>query len=148
MRLQQCLVAVRRKVEDVTCRQADPCVPSSDHGQQRGNPHFGDAGLVLARGIAAALLARERTGRGTTVDLLLLGMAMCSMAAGIAVSMDAGEVTPSLPRAPRFTPLAGTYRTADGRWIVLGLLVAAPVDVPDEIARRFPGAAIPSGRAG
>jgi hypothetical protein len=33
-------------------------------------------------------------------------------------------------------------------WIVLGLLVAAPVDVPDEIARRFPGAAIPSGRAG
>lgn len=85
---------------------------------------FGDstAGLVLAGGIAAALLARERTGRGTTVDLSLLGMGMWSMAAGIAGAMDAGEVTPSMPRAPRFNPLAGTYRTADGRWIVLGLL--------------------------
>ena len=85
---------------------------------------FGDgtAGLVLAGGIAAALLARERTGRGTTVDLSLLGLGMWSMASSISGAMDAGAPSPRMPRAPRFNPLAGTYRTADGRWIALGLL--------------------------
>ncbi len=85
---------------------------------------FGDstAGIVLAGGIAAALFARERTGRGTTVDLSLLGMGMWSMASAISGSMAAGTPAPRMPRAPRFNPLAGTYGTADGRWIALGLL--------------------------
>lgn len=85
---------------------------------------FGDgtAGLALAGGIAAALLQRERTGAGTTVDLSLLGLGMWSMASAITGSMHAGEALPRLPRAPAFNPLAGTYRTADGRWIALGML--------------------------
>jgi crotonobetainyl-CoA:carnitine CoA-transferase CaiB-like acyl-CoA transferase len=85
---------------------------------------FGDstAGLALAGGISAALLARERTGEATTVDLSLLGMGMWSMASAITGAMMQGEPAAPMPRIPAFNPLAGTYRTADGRWIVLGLL--------------------------
>jgi crotonobetainyl-CoA:carnitine CoA-transferase CaiB-like acyl-CoA transferase len=85
---------------------------------------FGDstAGLALAGGIAAALLKRERTGEPTTVDLSLLGMGMWSMASAITGAMMNGESAEPLPRVPAFNPLAGTYRSQDGRWIVLGLL--------------------------
>jgi crotonobetainyl-CoA:carnitine CoA-transferase CaiB-like acyl-CoA transferase len=85
---------------------------------------FGDstAGLALAGGIAAALLARERTGEPTTVDLSLLGMGMWSMASAISGALMQSESATPLPRVPLFNPLAGTYRSQDGRWIVLGLL--------------------------
>lgn len=85
---------------------------------------FGDstAGLALAGGIAAALLARERTGEATTVDLSLLGMGMWSMAAAVTGAMYHGAPAAKMPRVPAFNPLAGTYRTQDDRWIVLGLL--------------------------
>jgi crotonobetainyl-CoA:carnitine CoA-transferase CaiB-like acyl-CoA transferase len=85
---------------------------------------FGDstAGLALAGGIAAALLQRERTGVATTVDLSLLGMGMWSMASAISGAMRHGEPAAKMPRVPPFNPLAGTYRTRDDRWVVLGLL--------------------------
>ncbi|MAG30628.1 MAG: carnitine dehydratase [Deltaproteobacteria bacterium] len=85
---------------------------------------FGDStgGLALAGGIAAALLARERTGQPTTVDLSLLGLGMWAMASAISGSMMQGECATPLPRVPAFNPLAGTYPTRDGRWLVLGLL--------------------------
>jgi crotonobetainyl-CoA:carnitine CoA-transferase CaiB-like acyl-CoA transferase len=85
---------------------------------------FGDssAGLALAGGISAALLARERTGEPTTVDLSLLGMGMWSMASAISGAMMHGETATPLPRVPAFNPLAGTYASRDGRWVVLGLL--------------------------
>lgn len=85
---------------------------------------FGDtsAGLALAGGIAAALLARERTGEATTVDLSLLGMGLWSMASAVSGAMMNGEAATPMSRVPAFNPLAGTYRTQDGRWVVLGLL--------------------------
>ncbi len=85
---------------------------------------FGDstAGLALAGGIAAALLARERTGEATTVDLSLLGLGAWSMAGSIHGTLRQGEAPAPLPRVPAFNPLAGTFRTQDDRWIVLGLL--------------------------
>ena len=97
-------------------------------GAERPSPMpsgaFGDstAGLVLAGGIAAALLSRERTGEPTTVDLSLLGMGMWSMASALSGAMMNGMPAEPLPRVPAFNPLAGTYRTRDGRWIALGLL--------------------------
>ncbi|MEZ4291406.1 MAG: CoA transferase [Myxococcota bacterium] len=80
------------------------------------------AGLALAGGIAAALLARERTGEAQTVDLSLLGLGTWSMASAIAGALMQGENAKPMPRVPAFNPLAGTYRTRDGRWVVLGLL--------------------------
>lgn len=85
---------------------------------------FGDStgGLALAGGIAAALLARERTGEPTTVDLSLLGLGLWSMASAVTGAMMNGEPAQPLPLVPAFNPLAGTYRTQDDRWVVLGLL--------------------------
>ncbi len=85
---------------------------------------FGDSagGLALAGGISAALLARERTGEATTVDLSLLGMGMWAMASAISGAMMQGEPAIPLAQVPAFNPLAGTYRSRDGRWVVLGLL--------------------------
>ncbi|MCP4907867.1 MAG: CoA transferase [bacterium] len=85
---------------------------------------FGDSagGLALAGGISAALLARERTGEATTVDLSLLGMGMWAMASAISGAMMQGESARPMARVPAFNPLAGTYRSRDGRWVVLGLL--------------------------
>ena len=85
---------------------------------------FGDsaAGLAMAGGIAAALLARERKGVAPVVDLSLLGFGIWSMASAASGAMLAGEDASPLPRVPRSNALAGTYRTADDRWIVLGCL--------------------------
>ncbi len=82
---------------------------------------YGDtaAGLALAGGIAAALLARERTGACPVVDLSLLGLGMWSMGSAIAGSLVQGKAWSPLPRVPATNALAGTYRTRDDRWISL-----------------------------
>lgn len=83
---------------------------------------FGDstAGLALAGGIAAALLSRERTGEAPVVDLSLLGMGLWSMASATAGAMLNERDPEPMPRFPATNALAGTYRTADDRWLVLG----------------------------
>lgn len=82
---------------------------------------YGDstAGLALAGGVAAALLARERSGEPSVVDLSLLGLGMWSMASAIAGSLVQGEPWRAMQRVPATNALAGTYRTRDARWIAL-----------------------------
>ena len=87
-------------------------MPSGAYGDSTG-------GLVLAGGVAAALLSRERTGEPCTVDLSLLGLGMWSMASAIAGSLMQGEPWRAMARVPATNALAGTYRTRDGRWIAL-----------------------------
>ena len=87
-------------------------MPSGAYGDSTG-------GLVLAGGVAAALLSRERTGEPCVVDLSLLGLGMWSMASAIAGSLMQGEPWRAMQRVPATNALAGTYRTRDGRWIVL-----------------------------
>jgi len=87
-------------------------MPSGAYGDSTG-------GLVLAGGIAAALLSRERTGEPCVVDLSLLGLGMWSMASAIAGSLMQGEPWRAMQRVPATNALAGTYRTRDGRWIAL-----------------------------
>jgi crotonobetainyl-CoA:carnitine CoA-transferase CaiB-like acyl-CoA transferase len=87
-------------------------MPSGAYGDSTG-------GLVLAGGIAAALFARERSGEAPVVDLSLLGLGMWSMASAIAGSLRQGEPWRAMDRFPATNALAGTYRTQDGRWIVL-----------------------------
>ena len=90
-------------------------MPSGAYGDSTG-------GLVLAGGIAAALLARERTGETPVVDLSLLGLGMWSMGMWINGSMMAGAAMPAMGRFPPTNALAGTYRTKDNRWIVVTCL--------------------------
>lgn len=87
-------------------------MPSGAYGDSIG-------GLVLAGGVAAALLSRERSGEPCVVDLSLLGLGMWSMASAIAGSLMQGEPWRAMQRVPATNALAGTYRTRDGRWIVL-----------------------------
>jgi crotonobetainyl-CoA:carnitine CoA-transferase CaiB-like acyl-CoA transferase len=87
---------------------------------------FGDtlSGLALAGGVAAALAAKARTGRGSVVHGSLFATSLWAMAPGIAASAIAGgDVTGRTEeRTLGRNPLSATYRTADDRFVVLGML--------------------------
>ena len=86
-------------------------------------PGFGDrtSAMNLAFGVAAALLRRERTGQTAVVDVSLLGSGIWSNASDITYSAGLGRNF-TLAERPNTNPLSGSYRTADGRWIILTML--------------------------
>ena len=77
----------------------------------------GMSGLTLAGGIAAALFKRERTGEPSVVDGSLLGTATWFNHMEVMASTNPGS-QPHPPPSPSRT----TYRTEDGRFIVLLML--------------------------
>ncbi|MCW2652697.1 MAG: L-carnitine dehydratase/bile acid-inducible protein [Mycobacterium sp.] len=87
---------------------------------------YGDSlgGMTIAGGIAAALLARERTGDTSVVDVSLLGVGAWATALSVNFALLAGGPPPRQPsgNSARTNPLVGNYRTADNRWIVLAML--------------------------
>ncbi len=90
-------------------------------------PAFGDSmgGMTIAGGVAAALLARERSGRPSEVDVSLLGVGMWAMGLPIAATARAGQPWTAPPTglsAAPTNPLAGIYETADGRLLSLLML--------------------------
>ena len=91
-------------------------------------PAFGDSvgAVALASGVAAALYKRARTGEPSEVDVSLLGTAMWTMAPDIVACplLPPGKTIPLPDRTGALNPLANSYRTADGRWIVLMALEA------------------------
>lgn len=76
--------------------------------------------LTLALGIVSALLCRERTGVGQTVETSLLGGMLAAQSWEMTLHMMTGELP---PRAGRGNPYLlfqwYTYRTADG-WMAIG----------------------------
>ncbi|HET6662684.1 MAG TPA: CoA transferase [Acidimicrobiales bacterium] len=86
-------------------------------------PGFGDktGAMNIAFGVAAALLKRERTGEPSVVDVSLLGSAMWVNSSSIVYSAAIGADFTRQQRR-NTNPIAGTYRTADGRWIGLTML--------------------------
>jgi len=90
-------------------------------------PAFGDSigAMTIAGGMMGALYHRAVTGEATVVDVSLLGTGIWAMGAAIALSLQFG--TPWAPRgasAPS-NPLAGNFRTSDGRFVSLICLQAA-----------------------
>jgi crotonobetainyl-CoA:carnitine CoA-transferase CaiB-like acyl-CoA transferase len=87
---------------------------------------YGDSigGMTIAGGIAAALLARERTGQTSVVDVSLLGVGAWASALSVGFALLNGGPPARAPssNSARTNPLAGNYRTADDRWIVLAML--------------------------
>jgi crotonobetainyl-CoA:carnitine CoA-transferase CaiB-like acyl-CoA transferase len=87
---------------------------------------YGDSlgGMTIAGGIAAALLARERTGEASVVDVSLLGVGAWASALPVAFALLTGTPPARLPyvHSARTNPLVGNYRTADDRWLVLAML--------------------------
>jgi crotonobetainyl-CoA:carnitine CoA-transferase CaiB-like acyl-CoA transferase len=89
---------------------------------------YGDSmgGMTIAGGIAAALLARERTGEPSVIDVSLMSVGAWAMALSVNNAMLTGKDTPPPPLdAPMnipVNPLIGTFRTSDGRWINFTML--------------------------
>jgi crotonobetainyl-CoA:carnitine CoA-transferase CaiB-like acyl-CoA transferase len=90
-------------------------------------PSFGDSqcGTAMAGGIAAALYHRERTGRGSVVDVSLLSSGLwAAQGTNVGACLTDDDALPRHNRRRPPNPLATTYRTGDGRFVALGLLEA------------------------
>jgi len=77
------------------------------------------AGLSLAGGIAAALFARSRTGRGQIVRTSLFQMGLWMKAVDLQSTLMGGPLPLPESRKAAVNPLFNPYRTRDGRWIYL-----------------------------
>ncbi|HYH51428.1 MAG TPA: CoA transferase [Acidimicrobiia bacterium] len=101
--------------------------PCADHPANMPVAGLGDlsTGLVLAGGIAAALVRRVRDGRGGVVDASLLGnglwAAQTEVTAGNLLGVDRFF---KRERNESSNPINATYRTADGRYLQLVMLEA------------------------
>ncbi len=75
------------------------------------------AGLGLAGAICAALLGRERSGKGCEVNLSLFSMALWMNATDLTIGLISGEAPGPESRSDRPNPLWNSYQCKDGRWI-------------------------------
>ena len=75
--------------------------------------------LSAVTGVLAALLEREKTGRGRVVEASLLRTGMWALAGELGVQALGGNPRPPYPRDQSRTPLYNSYRTADERWFFL-----------------------------
>src|SRR2546428_733369 len=87
--------------------------------------------VMLAYGVLAALLARERTGRGQEVDASHLGSMAWLQGLGLAARTMLGRAIPRQSRRAALNPLWNHYRCADDQWLALGMLQ------PDRYWARF-----------
>ena len=91
-------------------------------------PGFGDSigGMAIAGGILGALFHRERTGKGTVVDVSLLGTGLWAMGQAMALSLvlKMPWIAPPNDRLS-FNPLVRNYGTKDGRVLAFTCLQAA-----------------------
>jgi crotonobetainyl-CoA:carnitine CoA-transferase CaiB-like acyl-CoA transferase len=79
-------------------------------------------GVMLAYGVLAALLARERSGEGQAVDASHLGSMVWLQGLSVSCRLMAGFAFPRSFRARAFNPLWNHYRCADGKWLALAML--------------------------
>ncbi len=78
--------------------------------------------IMLAYGVLAALLARERFGVGQEVDASHLGSMTMLQGLSVAARLMMGFAIPRMPRKYQANPLWNHYCCQDGKWICLGML--------------------------
>lgn len=89
---------------------------------------YGDniGGITIAGGIAAALYRRAVTGEPSVIDVSLLSVGLWTSSFGVNASLLAGgpipKPAPYKHGSPRNPLSGGAYKSADGRWIQLGML--------------------------
>jgi len=99
--------------------------PDRDHPiSQRGAMGDRNGAVALAFGVAAALLRRSRTGRGSVVDVSLLATAMWTLSSDVLAALQGHKPRAASARAGYVNPVVGAYRTKDGRHIQLVFLEA------------------------
>lgn len=91
---------------------------------------FGDhyAGMSLAAGILAALINRDRTGKGEKVSVSLFHTAVFGMGLPV-ISSQYGYDMPITRRRPP-NPINTTFKTSDGEWLQIAFF---------QYAKWFPG---------
>jgi crotonobetainyl-CoA:carnitine CoA-transferase CaiB-like acyl-CoA transferase len=89
---------------------------------QRGGMGDHGAGMAAAAGICAALVARERIGRGQLVSSSLLRHGLYTISFDLATSLRYGVSIGVADRKTMGNPTINSYRDRDGRWFwVVGL---------------------------
>ena len=78
--------------------------------------------VMLAYGVLAALLVRERFGIGQEVDASHLGSMTFLQGLSVAARLMMGFAIPRMPRKYASNPLWNHYRCADDKWLCLGML--------------------------
>jgi crotonobetainyl-CoA:carnitine CoA-transferase CaiB-like acyl-CoA transferase len=78
--------------------------------------------IMLAYGVLAALLARDRFGVGQAVDASHLGSMIWLQGLSVAARCMMGFAIPRMPRKYAANPLWNHYQCGDGKWICLGML--------------------------
>jgi crotonobetainyl-CoA:carnitine CoA-transferase CaiB-like acyl-CoA transferase len=102
--------------------------PDADHLLSMPTGAYGDCigGMTIAGGIAAALYRRQATGEPSVVDVSLLSVGAWATQFSSHLALMAGGPLPKTgsligPNAVG-NPLAGTFKTKDGRWLVLTMI--------------------------
>ena len=101
--------------------------PGSDRLMGMPTGAYGDSmgGMTIAGGIAAALYGRQVTGEPSVVDVPLLGVGAWATQFSVNLALLAGGPLPKAEppkHGSASNPLAGSFKTADGRWIMLTML--------------------------
>lgn len=99
-------------------------VPTSDGAPVEINGSIADqmGAVLLAYGVLAALVARERLGVGQEVDSSHLGSMIALQGLHIGISLLINRDLEVWPRTKAQNPLWNHYQCGDGQWIALGLL--------------------------
>ena len=96
--------------------------PGGDPPYQRGAMGDHVAGMTLAGGVAAALLARTKSGEGQTVTTSLLRVGVFVLGWDTSATLRLGIPAMPMTRTATPNPVIGCYRAGDGRWFwLLGL---------------------------
>lgn len=73
---------------------------------------------VLAMGVLAALVSRQRTGRGQLVEASLYGSLIHAQGMAMITYLMTGHEPARPARTRQFNPLIGWYRCQDDQWII------------------------------
>jgi crotonobetainyl-CoA:carnitine CoA-transferase CaiB-like acyl-CoA transferase len=91
---------------------------------QRGAMGDRNGAMALAFGISAALFKRNRTERGSIVDVSLLGTAMWTLSSDVLSALQGQQPRAMAGTGAYVNPVVGSYRTKDERHISLVFLEA------------------------
>ncbi|SHN75760.1 CaiB/BaiF CoA transferase family protein [Cryptosporangium aurantiacum] len=94
-------------------------VPGGTPPFQRGAMGDRSAAAVLAGGVSAALLARERTGTGQLVAGSLYRWGTYLLSSDLSIALQYGAPMATARREAMASPTVNCYRCADDRWVWL-----------------------------